>query len=479
MADTDNVFLYDAANEILVIEAAKADAKTRRELVHRLAADEFLVDQHRPVWAALRVMSDEGLEYTDEAMRRLVLAAGGSEEVVQYAAGLRSAVPQNLKWHLETLAWDATRARVLKSTVPELLKILRDPQATAEAVVSAARSVNRGLDGPGRRHMHTAADLYRSYRAEVTARRAARNVFPLGAECFDANLTEGFMPGRMTVSAGLPGAGKSTVWMAFAIRLAMLGRRPMYCAWEMDAESLLDVGCSHMTGIDLRRIVQGQLTDEETDRVDKASRWIVSRIKFMGNPFFDTLRQGKKPSNERNLDVLEGYVAESGCDVAVYDLWERMLAWRKPEDVTTALYRMQGMHTEYGLHGVVIQQLNLKDVERRADKRPTRDSIKGSGAYVEVADLIFGVHRDAQFKAVEDNGVETICLKQRKGRANWNILWAWDGATCRVNDPREVSYDPGLDQAVADGDIGAPITDPAQFRTKKKKPAQQIGRRDQ
>ncbi len=476
---TDNAFVYDAANEILVIEAAKADAKTRRELVHRLAADEFLVDQHEVIWKALRTMSDEGLEYSDDAMRRLILISGGSEETVEYAMGLGNTVPVNLDWHLTTLAWDATRARVLKGSVPELLKIIRDPQASQDSVLTASRALNRALDGAGRRHMHTPGGLYRNYRAEVMARRAARNVFPLGAECFDANLTEGFMPGRTTVTAGLPGAGKSTVWMAFAIMLAKLGRRVMYCAWEMDAESLLDVGCAHLTRIELRRIVQGQLTDEETARVDQASKWILKRITFMGNPFFDLLRQGKKPSNERNLDLLEGYIAESGCQVAIYDLWERMLHWRKPEDVTAALYRMQDMHEEYRLHGVVVQQLLLKDVEKRADKRPTRESIKGSGAYVEVADLIFGIHRDAQFKAVEDNGVETICLKQRKGKANWSIRWAWDGATCRVNDPREVSYDPGLDQAVADGDMGAPLSDPLQVKSKKKNPQQRIGRREQ
>lgn len=480
MTDTENAFIYDAANELIVIGAAITDGKLRRELVHRLSSDEFLVPVHAPIWRALRSMADSGLDYTPEAARRLVLDEGGDEEAVDYLESLDARVPENLEWHLNTLEWDATRCRILKGSVPELLRILKDPKATSADVVTSARAVTRGLEGGGRRHMHRPAELHRQYRSEIAARRARRNVYPLGANAFDKNLTEGFMPGRTTVSAGLPGAGKSTVWLAFAIMLAKLGRRPMYCAWEMEAESLLDVSVAHLTRIELRRIVQGDLSDEEAARIEKATRWVLKKVRFMGNPFFGKSSRGK-PSNERNLDLLEGYIAESGCDVIIYDLWERCLAWRKPDDVAGALYRMQAMHTEYGVHGVVVQQLLLKDVEKRADKRPTRESIKGSGAYVEVADLIFGIHREGQFKNIEDETVETICLKQRKGKPNWSIRWKWNGSTCYLGEPSEVSYDPGLENAAGDGDISD--TDSINSKksgknsTRVRKP-QKIGRRE-
>lgn len=455
MVDTSNTFIYDAANEILVLQAAIADAEIRRKLVHRLSPDEFLVPVHAPIWKALRVLSDKALDYSEDTIRRLVLDEGADEEAATYIAELVPGVPPNLDWHLETMAWDATRARVLKGPVPELLSVLKDPKATPGDVTSAARAIGKALEGGGRRFMRRPEELYRNYRAEIAARRAHRNVFPLGATPFDKNLSEGFAPGRTTVTAGLPGAGKSTVWFAFAILLVKLGRKVLYGAWEMDPESLLDVGVAHMTGLPLTRIIQGELADHETDRVNKAARWIASRIRFMDNAFFAEQGKGKKPSNERNLDILEGYLAESGCDVVIYDLWQRMLPWRKPDDVEGALYRLQHIHREYGIHGVVVHQLLLKDVEKRADKRPTRESIKGTGAYTEVADLVIGIYRPAQFKAVEDNTVETICLKQRKGRANWSIRWKWDGATCYVGDPEEIPYDPGLENSAELGDISA------------------------
>lgn len=447
-------FVYDAANEALILGAAIADAGSRKRLVRQLSADEFLVPRHAVLWRALRALTDKNLEFSLDAMGRLVTDAGGDKAVLDYLETLAedASVPDNLEWHTETMSWDATRARTLTGSVPEFLAAMNNPTADRGDVLTLARSVHKALEGGGRRYMRRPAEHYRAYRAELTARRAKRNVYPLGREPFDQNLTEGFMPGRTSVTAGLPGAGKSTVWMAWAILLTRVGRKVLYCAWEMEPESLLDVGCAHMTGIPLIKIVQGTLSDEEAHRVDQAARWITSKIIFMENPFLKST--GGKPSNERNLDILEGYIAESGADVAVYDLWERMLPWRKPDDVSGALFRMQDIHKEYRIHGAILQQLTLKDVEKRADKRPTRDAIKGTGAYVEVADLIFGIHRDAQFKSVEDTTVETICLKQRKGKANWATRWAWDGATCKVTDPEEVPFDPGL-EAVADGDIGS------------------------
>lgn len=467
-------FVYDAANESLIIGAACADAEVRKSLVRKYAADQFLVPRHSVIWRGLRTLTDKGLDFDMETMARLVKDAGGDAAALEYLTNLAAEahVPGNLDFHTGVMVWDATRARILETAIPEFLQKMIDPKAERGDVLTLARGVSRALeDDGGRSAMRRPGELYRSYRAEMAARRAHRNVFPLGQEAFDKKLSEGFMPGRTTVTAGLPGAGKSTVWIAIAIMLAKIGRRVLYCAWEMDPDSVLDVATSHMTGIPLIKIIQGTVTDQEADRVDRATRWLVKRIMFMENPFLRN--RGKKPSNDRNLDVLEGYLAETGADVAIYDLWERMLPYRRPDDVTTALYRMQDMHKEYRAHGVIVQQLQLKDVEKRADKRPTRDAIKGTGAYVEVADLIFGIHRDAQFKNVDDNSVETICLKQRKGEANWAIRWNWNGATCRVSDPVEVAFDPGL-ESVDPGDIGRTVRSAKAIKSGKQK----IGRRE-
>lgn len=468
MAEQDTIII-DASNEGIVVSSAIADAQTRRALVHKLSPDEFLVSRHAPIWRMLKTVADRGLEYSREVADRLLKDEGADDATITYLRGLETEAKliDNLDWHVATMQWDATRARTLKGPLPELLKLLRDPRASSADVGAAARAVARALESSSRRYMKRGEELHRSYRADVAARRATVDqVRGIGNPVFDEKLSEGYIPGRTHLIVGLSGCGKSTVEMAIAILLAKLKRRVLIGAWEMNAKSLVDVGVCHMTGIELKRLVQGRLDDEEAERADKAARWITSRIRFMENPFFDPSTRGKKPSNERNLDILEGYLAESGCEVAFYDLWERMLPYRDPDSVSGALFRMQGIHEEYGITGVILHHLNGKDVEQRADRRPTRGSIRGVNTFVEVPDLILGVHRDAQFKAVEDTTVETICLKQRKGEANWAIRWAWNGATCAVHSPEEVPFDPGLEGVAGDaGDTGA-VKDTNQIKSK-------------
>jgi len=452
--------VYDALNERVVVGAAMVlDRDQRRALVRSIAADEMLVPENAAMWRAHRVLVDQNLDYDPEVFRRIV-ADEGTPVAEEYVRGIEEAagVPGNLDWHVATLRWDATRARVVQGSLPELLTRIKDPKASPDVVAAAARGVLRGLEGGGgRRFIRRGDELSRTYKADVDARVKQGNFYPFGHEALDSLLSEGAMPKRTGLIAGLSGSGKSTVVAELIRALAVGGRRVLYGAWEMGSESSLDVMVAQMARIPIVRIVQGDLAPEEVMRVGRCVDWLTSRIVFMDNAFFGDDVRGRGPgrkTNERSLDVLEGYVAESGCDVVVMDLWERCLVDLTYEGVTTALYRQQEMHARYNVYGVIVQQLLLKDVEKRSDKRPTRDSIKGTAAYVEVPDQIFGVHRDAQFKRVPDDSLELICLKQRKGKPNWAVRYDWDAEMGLVTNGCEVEYDPGLESSGQFGDIG-------------------------
>lgn len=450
-------FVYDPKNERVVIAAAiAADVKKRRTLVRSISPDEMLVPGHSAIWRGFRVMVDRGLEFDAEVFRRLVADEGvpvGDDYLDALEA--EAAVPANLDWHVSTLRWDATKARVMSGALPDLVRAMKDAKSDPETVASAARSVLRGIEGgAGRTHIRRPDELKRSYVAEVQARHAAGNFWATGFGGMDSRLVEGAMPKKTAVVAGLSGSGKSTWVGELAIRLAKQGRKVLYCAWEMGTESTLDCMVASLTRIPLVKIVQGTLDVAELARVRRVTEWICDRITFMNNAFFGTeLRSGKK-SNDKSLDILEGYIAEAGCDVVIMDLWERCLVDLTYDGVTTALYRQQAMHAEYNVYGVIVQQLLLKDVEKRTDKRPTRESIKGTGAYVEIADQIYGIHREAQFKDVPDDSIEVLCLKQRKGKAMWATRFDWDGALALVSgDGVDVPFDPGIASAPTFGDI--------------------------
>lgn len=448
---------YDSTNERVVICAQVASRQVRKTLVRSIAPDEMLVPEHVVMQRALRVMEEHGLEYDGQVFRRIIADEGVPVDD-GYIASIEAdaTVPENLEWHVETLRWDATRARIITGPVPELFRTLKDPKAGPDVLTSAARAVLRAVEGgaQGRRFARRPDELNRSYKAELAARIAAGNFYPSGYGAIDAKLVEGFMPKRTSLVVGLSGSGKST-WTADLVQqLAQGGRRVLMGAWEMGTESIIDVMVAQRCRISIERIVQGDLSPDEVADVGEAIDWLTEHIQFMDNAFFSIDGGKGRPSNDRSLDVWEGYIAESGCDVVVSDLWERCLIDLSYDGVTKALYRQQNMHERYNVHGVMVHQLKLKEVETRPDKRPTRESVKGSGAFVEVADLLWGVHRDAQFKRIEDDSLEVICLKQRKGKAFWSVRFDWQGDMGLITGGEEVPYDPGLEASREFGDVG-------------------------
>jgi hypothetical protein len=455
MRGVNEDIVYDTMNERVVIGAAiAADTEKRRELMRSISADELLVPQHAAIWRSLKVFVDRNMEYDGDILRRFI-----RDEVPEFDDHIvdvleaSAELPTNLDWRVGTLRWDAARSRIAKGPLVDLVTKIRDPKAEPEHVAGAARSLLRALEGGyDRKYMRRPEELSRVYKADIAARRASGNFYPFGYSAMDARLTEGSMPRKLCTIVGLSASGKSTFSCDFAIRLARGGRKVLYCAWEMGSESTMDIMVSSMTRIELTRLVQGSITPEEQARVEKVTDFITTRIKFMDNAFFDPVhRRGKREFgerlNDRALDLLEGYIAESGCDVVVMDLWERCLWDLSYDGVTAALYRQQQMAKDLNFYGVIVHQLRLKDVETRKDKRPTRESIKGTGAFVEVVDQIFGVHRDAQFKAVPDDSIEVMCMKQRKGKSNWAVRFDWDPERALVSGGKEVPYDPGLESA--------------------------------
>ena len=206
MAAPAKEFVYDASNEALVLRSAIALARLEdraafRALAHSIGDDEFLVGQHSAFWRVLRQISDKALTYTTDTVVQLFAAEPVALDA-EYLSELESSegVHANLEWHVKTLRWDATRARVMQAGLPELVRDLTDPRVTVERAVTSARSVVRALEGGGgRRLIHRRDERAATYNAELEKRREQGNFFPSG---FGPIVVTGSCVGRLlTISA--------------------------------------------------------------------------------------------------------------------------------------------------------------------------------------------------------------------------------------------------------------------------------------
>jgi replicative DNA helicase len=251
--------------------------------------------------------------------------------------------------------------------------------------------------------------------------------------------------------------------------IARQRRRVLYGAWEMRGGVTLELMASlslcetdpewRLMRTDLQR---GRLSEQELAKLEGRMRALSKYVRFLANPFRRGTGSKQRRTNDHNLDLVQGYVADSGCEVFVADLWKRCLIETRPDEEEEALIRQQAMAEELDVHCVLVQQQRSKDIEMRPDKRPTREGIKGSGAWTEVPDCILGVHRAALWKPVTDDSMEVDVLKQRYGEWPLAVEFDWDGKRGSVRGGRSVEYDLTASGGKVGNQIDAAVAEPKQ-----------------
>lgn len=457
-------FSADVVNESVVVAAALADAEVRKRLASTLVPDTFLVEEHRAIWATLVEIERRKLAYDPATLVRL----SGSAVRAEYLARLQDArpdAPPNLSVHVDALLWDKAKHTALTGPIAALLELLRDPTAAPDRAQALGAQVAMSLRGyKERRHLHDPDELVRAQMAEIRARIQGKAVYPYGVPGLDfydhdlmtrRRIIPGAAPGQITVVTGVPGSGKSTFTAHLILGLVKQRRRVLCGAWEMtggmtlELLAVISLGWSRSEllvpktrqdpGTSLREGVF--LTEERLAELEARMRLIARYAHFMKVPRDRRLKGRQRQTNDDVLDVMEQYVADVAPEVCVFDLWKRAMPETKPEQEEDALDRQQDIAKEHAVHVILVQQQRLKDIEQREDKRPTREGIKGSGAWVEVADTILGVHRPALWKPQEDTVLEVSLLKQRYGKWPVAVEFDWVPDTGALAGGRHVDYD--------------------------------------
>lgn len=443
---------HDPVNEQILLLAARGDSEVRERLVTRLRPDAFLVREHIDWWLVMSEMVRRKLDYSPETARQLSAGKVDPGYLEGLAADRGDYVPPNLEHHVAMLEWDKCRVETVSGPISHLLETLKDPVADPLQVRTLAQAVAASLQrGATSSLLRDGKAVVRSSMAELRARRQ-QACYPYGLEGLDKDLETdrwrmipGTAPGKVTVVTAVPGSGKSAFAARCALAQVAAGRRVLFGAWEPGDEDTLQLLAAMQLGWSRYRLSTGEFGNAEEEELEEAMEVLAQQVKFMGVPGLASpgshRARGERASNERALDQIHAMILDVGADVAIFDLWKRCLRQIDPEEEEQALVMQQDILAKTKCHGILLQQQRLKDIEGRPDKRPTREGIKGSGAWVEVADTILGIHRPALWKPVDDVVLEIDVLKQRWGKWPLAVEFEWDPERASITDGKSIPYD--------------------------------------
>jgi replicative DNA helicase len=449
----------DTVNEAVILAAALvAGPEIRERLLTRVQTEHFLNEEHRAAWHALYEMRRRKLDVDLATIQSIA----GDRVRIPYLIELMEArpdAPSNLEFHIDALMWDRRRAQAAQGPLSMFLVALKDPQEAPDRVRSLVRHLADAFEGySDRQYIYDPKAIVADQMVEIRKRVAGNACYPYGIPGLDyydmtiagkrqRRMVPGAAPGQITLVTGVTGSGKSTFTAHIALGLAKQGRRVVYGAWEVQAPATLEqlacinLGISRADVLDPEgAILRGvNIGHEQLVRLEEEMHKISKLITFFKNPFRRT--RAEKKSNDANLDLVQSILADTACDVFIADLWRRCLVSIKPEHEEDALFRQQAMLEEMGIHGILVHQQRHKDVELRSDRRPTREGIKGSGAYLEVTDTMMGIHRDALYKDVADDSLEAFILKQKLGKAPIGVSFTWSPERGSIGGGKEIKYE--------------------------------------
>lgn len=462
--DTKNVVTIpvDTINEQIVVAAALVDAQVRDQYVLKESPSLFSDVDHGLIWEGMRVVLQRGKGFDLQQLHAEISGKVKIEYLQQLQARYPKA-PINMAQHMTRLHWDHARKQAAEDSVSDFLRALKDPTESPVTVQGMAERVLRSLQVQlDRNFMHNSKLVVAKQKEQLRLRRIGTACYPYGIKEIDFypdgrhRMIPGADPGGITLITGASGAAKSVMAGKFGLQQARMGRKVLLGAWEMGAGNMLEMmaaqsyttpmpdGSAPAGGLNKilgsrYNISTGTLREVELTEFAERMEAIAEWVRFFDPPFHND--PGKQFTNEQSLAELYRMVADSGCEVVIYDLWERCIPDGSPGPERRALFTQQQIHKRTNTHGMLVCQQKIKEIERTADKRPTRESILGSSAWVEIADTIFGIYRAATARAIPDDTIEVLVLKQRFGKWPQALQFTWDGDLMTLSNGRDVEFE--------------------------------------
>ena len=256
--------------------------------------------------------------------------------------------------------------------------------------------------------------------------------------------TSGWQPSDLVIIAGRPAMGKTSFALSLAKNIAVDLQEPIaFFSLEMSNVQLVNRLISNVCEISGKKILNGQLDDEEWSRLDKSISALQNAPIYIddtpGMSIFELRTKARR------------LVREKGVKIIMIDYLQLMNAsgarfGSRQEEVSTISRSLKGLAKELNIPVLALSQLN-RTVESRdglEGKRPQLSDLRESGAIEQDADMVLFVHRPEYYRLFQDEKgndlrgkAQIIIAKHRKGSTG-DVLLNFKGEYTRFDNIDEM-----------------------------------------
>ena len=229
----------------------------------------------------------------------------------------------------------------------------------------------------------------------------------------------GFYPQELIIIAGRPSMGKSVLGLDIAIHAAGEGHKIVLFSLEMGAHALMQRAVFSQAKVDSDKWTQRRVDQKEIDEVmrqtDALSKLDISVYETVEEAdkmyaICSVLAKTKKPGL-----IIVDHINLMTTTPPIPKEYERL---------TTISRQLQRMAMHLNTPVIAVCQLN-REVEKRTSHMPKLSDLRGSGSIEQDATLILLLHREDQYRKLENPNIEpdkldglaqVIVAKNKRGR---------------------------------------------------------------
>lgn len=223
-------------------------------------------------------------------------------------------------------------------------------------------------------------------------------------------LTGGLQKSNLIILAARPGMGKTALALNLALNIANKNNAVAFFSLEMSKTELMNRLISNVSMIDSKKIMQGNLTEIEWQKIINATDKLVNIPLHIDDSSGITIERLK--SKARRLKIKED------IKLIIVDYIQLLVSDKKNEnrqnEIAKISRELKCLAKDLDITVVALSQLNRGN-EQRADKKPLMSDLRDSGAIEQDADIVILLHRENYYKDVPDKSIDMIFAKHRNG----------------------------------------------------------------
>lgn len=405
------------------------------EVLLHITAEDFYAPAHGEVFSVLSDLYDANkpvdlLLAVEELKSRGQLETVGGVPVL---AGLMETVHSaaNAEAYAKLVREAAERRRLVTAATEILKQCYRDDGLPVEALVEKAeQAVFDVSHGNSAQDIASMQDLVRIAveRIDKLQDEDAEVTSGVSTHYSDLDrLLDGLAPGSLYVIAGRPSMGKSSFATSVLANICIRDGIPaILFTLEVPAEKIAENMLCSDAGVDIHRLLRGQLSNEEYSRVPVAAGRLSKAPLFVDDTPAITLTRMRSLS--RRL------CRKHEIGLIVVDYMQLMTLGTHVESRQLEISRLSAglkqLARELKVPVIALSQLN-RGVESRQDKRPLMGDLRESGSIEQDADAIMLVFRKEYYfpdDVAAKGKAEIIVAKNRNGptgvaELNFHASW--------------------------------------------------------